>query len=88
MALPGIAAGAVLAFARALGEFGATAIFAGDQPGSTRTLALGVYAAAEIPGGEAAAMELVVVSIVVTMVALFIYERLVWRQRRRCEDWT
>ena len=87
MALPGIAAGAVLAFARALGEFGATAMFAGDQPGQTRTLALGVYAAAEIPGGESAAIKLVGISIAITMVALFVYERLVWRQRRRCEDW-
>jgi len=87
MALPGIAAGAVLAFARALGEFGATAMFAGDQPGQTRTLALGVYAAAEFPGGEAAAMKLVGISIAVTLMALLIYERLVWRQRRRREDW-
>ena len=87
MALPGIAAGAVLAFARALGEFGATAMFAGDQPNQTRTLALGVYAAAELPGGEAAALKLVGISIAVTLVALLIYERLVWRQRRRLEDW-
>lgn len=88
MALPGIAAGCVLAFARALGEFGATAMFAGDQPDSTRTLALAVYAAAETPGGELAAAQLVAASVAVTLVALLAYERLVWRQRRQREDWT
>jgi len=88
MALPGIAAGCVLAFARALGEFGATAMFAGDQPESTRTLALAVYAATEVPGGELAAAQLVAASVLVTLIALLAYERLVWRQRRLREDWT
>ncbi len=88
MALPGVAAGCVLAFARALGEFGATAMFAGDQPDSTRTLALAVYAATEVPGGDSAAATLVVASLVITLLALLAYERLVWRQRRRREDWS
>ena len=88
MALPGVAAGCVLAFARALGEFGATAMFAGDQPDSTRTLALAVYAATEVPGGDSAAATLVAASIVITLIALLAYERLVWRQRRRREDWS
>jgi len=83
MALPGIAAGCVLAFARALGEFGATAMIAGDQPGQTRTLALAVYALVEQPGGEAPAATLVWVSLGVCFLALVVYERLVWRQRRR-----
>ena len=83
MALPGIAAGAVLAFARALGEFGATAMLAGDQPGETRTLALAVYALVEQPEGESAAVMLVWASLGVSLVALAAYERLVWRQRRQ-----
>jgi molybdate transport system permease protein len=85
MALPGIAAGAILAFARALGEFGATAMVAGDMPGQTRTLALAVYALAERPGGSDAALGLVAISLVLAFIALVIYERLVWRQRRRAE---
>ncbi len=85
MAAPGIAAGAVLAFARALGEFGATAMIAGDRPGETRTLALAVYAMAEQPTGEAAAATLVWVSVALSFVALVAYERLVWRQLRRRE---
>jgi molybdate transport system permease protein len=83
MALPGIIAGCVLAFARALGEFGATAMIAGDHPGETRTLALAVYALAEVPGGEDAAATLVWISLGLCAVALIAYERLVWRQRRR-----
>jgi molybdate transport system permease protein len=86
MALPGIAAGCVLAFARALGEFGATAMIAGDQPGETRTLALAVYALAEVPGGEDAAATLVWISMGLCAVALVAYERLVWRQRRRTSE--
>jgi molybdate transport system permease protein len=82
MALPGIAAGCVLSFSRALGEFGATAMIAGDQPGETRTLALAVYALAEQPGGTEAAARLVFISIALTLAALLLYERLVWRQRR------
>lgn len=88
MALPGLAAGCILAFARALGEFGATAMFAGDQPETTRTLALAVYAATETPGAESSATHLVLSSIVITLVALFAYERLVWNQRRQREDWS
>ena len=87
MALPGISAGCVLALARALGEFGATALFAGDQPEHTRTLALAVYSAAEFPGAEQTAANLVGISIVITLIALIAYERLVWAQRRFREDW-
>ena len=86
MALPGIAAGSVLAFSRALGEFGATAMVAGDQPGETRTLALAIYALVEHPAGEAQAGALVAVSIAVTLVALLVYERLVWRVVGRSGD--
>ncbi len=83
MAMPGIAAGCVLAFARALGEFGATAMIAGNQPGETQTLALAVYALAEVPGGEDDAAILVWISLGLCALALLAYERLVWSQRRR-----
>jgi len=82
MARPGIAAGCVLAFARALGEFGATAMVAGDQPGETRTLALAVYGLTEQPGGAEPAAVLVGISVLLTLAALLAYERLVWRQHR------
>ena len=85
MALPGITAGCVLAFSRALGEFGATAMVAGDQPGETRTLALAVYALVESPGGETQAGQLVAISVIITLIALLVYERLVWRAHRRTE---
>ena len=58
-------AGCVLAFARALGEFGATAMLAGDHPEETRTLALAVYALTEQPGGTASAATLVGISVVI-----------------------
>ena len=88
MALPGIAAGGVLAFARALGEFGATAMFAGDQPDSTRTLALAVYAAAEHPRSHQTAGVLVGVSLALTFIALLAYEALIRRQRRQQREWS
>lgn len=86
MALPGIAAGCVLAFARAMGEFGATAMVAGDQPEETRTIALAVYALAERPGSEDGITTLVWWSLGISLCALFMFERLVWRQRRLRED--
>ena len=75
----------MLAFSRALGEFGATAMVAGDQPGETRTLALAVYALVENPGGEAEAGQLVIISVAITLLALLGYERLVWRAQRHRE---
>lgn len=86
LALPGLAAGWVLAFARALGEFGATAIFAGDRPTETRTLALAVYALYEQPGGAASAAWLAGISVVLCLAALVGYERLNAWQRRRVQD--
>ena len=86
MALPGIAAGCVLAFARAMGEFGATAMVAGDQPEETRTIALAVYALAERPGSEDGITTLVWLSLGISLCALFVFERLVWRQRRLREE--
>jgi len=74
MALPGIVAGAILAFAKAMGEFGATITFVSNIPGQTRTIPSAVYAFLQVPGGEDSAMKLVIVSIVVAMGALLLSE--------------
>jgi molybdate transport system permease protein len=83
LAAPGLLAGGVLAFARALGEFGATAVLAGDVPGRTRTIALAVYALLGAPGGEGAAMQLAGASVAMSVVALALHELLVARHRKR-----
>ena len=74
MALPGIVAGAILAFAKAMGEFGATITFVSNIPGQTRTIPSAIYAFLQVPGGEGSAMKLVVVSVVVAMGALLLSE--------------
>jgi molybdate transport system permease protein len=74
MALPGIVAGAILAFAKAMGEFGATITFVSNIPGETRTIPSAIYAFLQVPGGEGSAMKLVIVSVVVAMGALFLSE--------------
>lgn len=74
MALPGIIAGAILAFAKAMGEFGATITFVSNIPGQTRTIPSAIYAFLQVPGGEASAMKLVIVSIIVAMGALLLSE--------------
>jgi molybdate transport system permease protein len=79
MALPGIIAGAILAFAKAMGEFGATITFVSNIPGETRTIPSAIYAFLQVPGGEASAMKLVVVSVGVAMGALVLSE---WIGRR------
>jgi molybdate transport system permease protein len=83
LALPGIAAGFVLTFARALGEFGATAVLAGNIEGETRTLALAVYSLLDAPNGEAEAAVLVWLSIGLSFAALTGYEALLRWQRKR-----
>jgi molybdate transport system permease protein len=85
LALPGIAAGAVLAFARALGEFGATVVLAGNMEGSTRTIALAVYTLLESPQGREAIWFLVGASVILSLLALLGYEVLSRRQRRHME---
>jgi len=77
--LPGLLAGMVLAFAKAMGEFGATITFVSNIPGQTRTLPSAIYAFFQLPGGEAAAMRLVVVSIIVAAGALILSEVLARR---------
>ena len=81
--LPGLIAGAILAFAKAMGEFGATITFVSNIPGQTQTLPSAVYAFLQVPGGEASAARLVVVSIVIAMGALLLSEGLSRRVARR-----
>lgn len=81
--LPGIVAGGVLAFARGLGEFGATITFAASIPGETRTLPLALHAFLQAPGGEQAALRILVLSVGVAVGALIVSEILVRRTRRR-----
>jgi molybdate transport system permease protein len=83
LVLPGLLAGAVLAFAKALGEFGATITFVSNIPGETQTIPTAIYTALQIPGAEAAAIRLSVVSIVISLSALILSELLAQRMRRR-----
>jgi molybdate transport system permease protein len=72
--LPGIVAGAILAFAKAMGEFGATITFVSNIPGQTQTLPSAIYTFLQIPGGESNAARLVLVAIAVAMGALLLSE--------------
>ncbi|WP_296644144.1 molybdate ABC transporter permease subunit [Roseinatronobacter sp.] len=83
MALPGVIAGTILAFAKAMGEFGATITFVSNIPGQTRTIPSAIYAFLQVPGGESAAMKLVIVSVVVAMGALLLSELLARRVAAR-----
>ena len=74
LALPGILTGLVLAFARSLGEFGATITFVGNIAGETRTLPLAIYTYTQIPGGDGPTLRLVVISILLALAALWISE--------------
>ena len=85
LALPGIAAGMVLAFARGLGEFGATVVLAGNMEGRTRTIALAVYTLLDAPGGESQATLLLATSIALSLAALAGFEGLDRYQRRRLD---
>ena len=80
LAAPGVAAGAALHFARALGEFGATIVVAGNIPGRTQTLPLALYSRLSQPGGEGAALRLAAVAVVVAGGSLVVYR---WLTRRR-----
>lgn len=72
--LPGIIAGAILAFAKAMGEFGATITFVSNIPGQTQTLPSAIYAFLQVPGGEAQALRLVLLAVAVAMTALLMSE--------------
>jgi molybdate transport system permease protein len=79
LALPGVIAGVVLCFARALGEFGATITFVSNIPGETQTISAAIYTLLQIPDGDAAAGRLVLVAIVIALAALIASE---WFARR------
>jgi molybdate transport system permease protein len=79
LALPGIIAGAVLCFARSLGEFGATITFVSNIPGETQTISAAIYSLLQVPGGDVMAGRLVVVAIVISFAALLASE---WFARR------
>ncbi len=70
LALPGVIAGMVLCFAKALGEFGATITFVSNIPGETQTISAAIYTLTQVPGGDAAAFRLVVVAVVISLAAL------------------
>jgi molybdate transport system permease protein len=80
--LPGILSGAVVAFAAALGDFGATITFVGNVQGETQTLSLAIYSLSQSPDGEAAAWRLVLISLVLAVLALMVSEWLARRVQR------
>ena len=79
LALPGVIAGMVLSFAKALGEFGATITFVSNIPGETQTISAAIYTLTQVPGGDAAAFRLVAIAIVLALAALIASE---WFARR------
>ena len=79
--LPGLLAGAVLAFAKALGEFGATITFVSNIPGETQTIPTAIYTALQVPGGEPAAIRLSIVAIIISLAALLLSEILARNMR-------
>ena len=68
--LPGVLSGVILSFARSLGEFGATITFVSNIPGETRTLPLALYTLTQVPGGEAGALRLCIISVLLALMAL------------------
>jgi molybdate transport system permease protein len=83
LSLPGVLAGLVLAFAKALGEFGATITFVSNIPGETRTLPAAIYTLTQTPGGDEAAGRLVLVAIALSLAALVASEILARRLSTR-----
>src|SRR5690606_39073578 len=81
--LPGIVTGMVLSFARSLGEFGATITFVSNIPGETQTLPLAIYAFTQVPGGDAQALRLRILAILLSLAALMASEVLVRRATAR-----
>jgi len=85
LTLPGIIAGMILSFAKAMGEFGATITFVSNIPGETQTLPSAIYTFTQVPGGDAGALRLTLVSIVISMAALIASEALSRRLGRRMD---
>lgn len=83
--LPGIIAGMVLCFAKAVGEFGATITFVSNIPGETQTLPSAIYTLTQVPGGESGAFRLTIVSVIIAMLALLASELMARRANRRLD---
>ncbi len=81
--LPGVVAGAILAFAKAMGEFGATITFVSNIPGETRTLPTAIYTYLNVPGGDAGAIRLTLISVALSLAALLVSE---WLARRAARN--
>jgi molybdate transport system permease protein len=81
--LPGVVVGMILCFAKAMGEFGATITFVSNIPGETQTIPSAIYTLTQVPGGEGGAMRLTLVSVIISIGALWISEWLARRVRRR-----
>src|SRR5271169_92908 len=86
LALPGIITGTILSFARAMGEFGATITFVSNIPGETETLPLAIYTFTQVPGGDAQALRLSIIAVVLSIVALATSEWLTRRSNRLQSD--
>ena len=85
LALPGIIAGMILAFAKAMGEFGATITFVSNIPGETQTLSSAIYTFTQVPGGEAGALRLTLISVAISMAALMVSEVLASLAARKAD---
>jgi len=86
LCLPGVIAGAILSFAKSMGEFGATITFVSNIPGETQTLWSAIYTFTQVPGGDAGALRLTIVAIVISMAALLASEFLAYLAGKRV-DW-
>jgi molybdate transport system permease protein len=86
LALPGILAGSIMCFAKALGEFGATITFVSNIPGETRTISAAIYSYTQVPGGDDGAMRLTMVAILIALAALVASEYLNRRTQQRIAD--
>lgn len=85
LTLPGIIAGMILSFAKAMGEFGATITFVSNIPGETQTLSSAIYTFTQVPGGDAGALRLTLVAVVISMAALLASEFLARLAGRRID---
>jgi len=83
--LPGVIAGMILSFAKAMGEFGATITFVSNIPGETQTLSAAIYTFTQVPGGDAGAMRLTLVAIVISFAALLASEFLAYLVGKRVD---
>src|SRR5687768_16823663 len=85
LSLPGVIAGAILSFAKSFGEFGATITFVSNIPGETQTLPIAIYTFTQVPGGDAGALRLTLVSVAIAMLALLASELMARLANRRLD---